>query len=107
MFTRNTASPTASSDQQLSVKHGRQTASMTADDLDLHRERIAVMCMKKCLTDADQSDVDARQRICMSRCAFKLVSSIQHANRLCDLFERRGGLSEEKREAAGQENKLN
>jgi hypothetical protein len=65
------------------------------------------MCMKKCMDYPDVTDLNAGQRVCLSRCAYKLASSINYADRLCDLFEVKTDPLQGNPKVPNQGNKLN
>lgn len=57
------------------------------DDLDQYKDRIAVMCIKKCLNDPDEPALNSAQRVCLNRCAYKFVSSVNYMNKACGFLE--------------------
>ena len=52
------------------------------DDLDKYKEQISVMCLKKCLNDPDEPSLNSAQRVCLSRCAYKVFSSVNYMNKV-------------------------
>lgn len=58
------------------------TYNLELEDLDSIKEKVAVMCMKKCLNDPDEPALTAGQRVCLSRCTYKVASSLGYMNKL-------------------------
>ncbi len=60
---------------------------LTIDDLANQSDAIAAMCLKKCLNDPDEPDVNVGQRVCLRRCVDKMFSSVQYVNTVCGYLE--------------------
>lgn len=63
------------------------TNILTVEELLNDSDKIASMCLKKCLNDADEPDLSTGQRVCLKRCVNKLASSVDYVNRIASYLE--------------------
>ena len=74
-------------DKKQEVTATVKTNALTVEDMQQHTDAIAVMCLRKCVNDADEPDLNAGQRVCLKRCANKIFSSVEYANRIAGYLE--------------------
>lgn len=76
------------SKQEQSAKTDKLLPQMLApQDLSDYRDPIATMCLKKCINDFDEPDLNTGQRVCVRRCISKFTSSLEYMNRLTGFLE--------------------
>lgn len=63
------------------------TQMLSPKDLKDYRDPLATMCLKKCINDFDEPELNTGQRVCIKRCISKFTSSLEYMNRLTGFLE--------------------